>query len=307
MVDANVVLRQMESAGTRLNLVILDACRNNPFGGRGLRATAGGLAQMQAPEGTLISFATQPGNIAQDGSDGHSPYTKALAATIPRAGLDVFRAFNEVGLAVKRATGGAQQPWVSSSPIDGSFYFSGLPPGAAPDPPAVSSPRPSPPASAPKNESKQAALGAAPRLLAQFGAWGAYVGTHDGKKVCYAVAKPRSAEAAPARARREPTYLMITTRPADRIANEISLIAGYTFRGADAAGIEIGSASFEMYTEGSGAWIRSLSNEEAILNAMYGGKELVLRGVSAQGSRAVDRFSLAGVAQAVRRAAEECR
>jgi Caspase domain len=307
MVDANVVLRQMESAGTRLNLVILDACRNNPFGGRGLRATAGGLAQMQAPEGTLISFATQPGNIAQDGSDGHSPYTKALAATIPRAGLDVFRAFNEVGLAVKRATGGAQQPWVSSSPIDGSFYFSGLAPGAAPDPPAVSSPRPSPPASAPKNESKQAALGAAPRLLAQFGAWGAYVGTHDGKKVCYAVAKPRSAEAAPAMARREPTYLMITTRPADRIANEISLIAGYTFRGADAAGIEIGSASFEMYTEGSGAWIRSLSNEEAILNAMYGGKELVLRGVSAQGSRAVDRFSLAGVAQAVRRSAEECR
>jgi len=63
----------MESSGTRLNLVILDAWRNNPFGGRGLRASGGGLAQMQAPEGTLISYATQPGNVVQDGDDGHSP------------------------------------------------------------------------------------------------------------------------------------------------------------------------------------------------------------------------------------------
>ena len=122
MVDVNVVLRQMEAAGTRLNLVVLDACRNNPFGGRGLRATDGGLAQMRAPEGTLISFATQPGNVAMDG-DGNSPYTTALATTITKPGLDIFQTFNEVGLAVKRSTGGSQQPWVSSSPIDGNFYF----------------------------------------------------------------------------------------------------------------------------------------------------------------------------------------
>jgi hypothetical protein len=82
MVDVNLVLRQMQGSGTRLNMVILDACRNNPFGARGLRASDGGLAQMRAPEGTLISYATQPGNVAQDGADGHSPYTKALAATI---------------------------------------------------------------------------------------------------------------------------------------------------------------------------------------------------------------------------------
>jgi hypothetical protein len=123
MVDVNLVLRQMQGAGTRLNMVILDACRNNPFGGRGLRASGGGLAQMHAPEGTLISYATQPGNVAQDGAGGDSPYTKALATTIDRPGLDIFQTFNEVGLMVKRETGGAQQPWVSSSPIDGNFYF----------------------------------------------------------------------------------------------------------------------------------------------------------------------------------------
>ena len=101
-----------------------------PFGARGLRASDGGLAQMRAPEGTLISYATQPGNVAQDGTDGHSPYTKALAATIKQSGLDIFQTFNQVGLAVKRETGGSQQPWVSSSPIDGTFYF--VAPSASP-------------------------------------------------------------------------------------------------------------------------------------------------------------------------------
>jgi uncharacterized caspase-like protein len=164
MVDVNLVLRQMEGSGTKLNLVILDACRNNPFGGRGLRGTGGGLAQMQAPEGTLISYATQPGNVAQDGADGNSPYSKALAQTIRRGGLDIFGTFNSVGLAVKRSTGGSQQPWLSSSPIEGTFYFAGappdvpaiavtppastantLPPVAVPQPPAVAKlPTPAP-------------------------------------------------------------------------------------------------------------------------------------------------------------------
>jgi uncharacterized caspase-like protein len=127
MLDTNLVLRQMESAGTKLNIVILDACRNNPFGGRSLRSAGSGLATMQAPEGTLISFATQPGSVALDGSGGHSPFTQALAEAIRKPGLDVFRTFNQVGLAVAGITGGQQKPWVSLSPIKGEFYFSGAP------------------------------------------------------------------------------------------------------------------------------------------------------------------------------------
>jgi Caspase domain/YARHG domain len=125
MVDVALVLRQMDGSGTKLNLVILDACRNNPFGGRGLRSSDGGLAQIRAPEGTLLSYATQPGNVALDGDNGHSPYTRALADTMQKPGLDIFQTFNQVGLTVKRATGSSQQPWVSTSPIDGSFYFAG--------------------------------------------------------------------------------------------------------------------------------------------------------------------------------------
>jgi len=143
MVDVNLALRQMQGSGTRLNMVILDACRNNPFGARGLRSADGGLAQMRAPEGTLISYATQPGSVAMDGRDGHSPYTRALAVTVKQPGLDLFQTFNQVGLAVKRETGGSQQPWVSSSPIDGSFYF--VPPPQATGPQVALTPPPQQP------------------------------------------------------------------------------------------------------------------------------------------------------------------
>jgi tetratricopeptide (TPR) repeat protein len=134
MLDANLVLRQMADSGAKLNLVLLDACRNNPFGGRGFRAINSGLAEMQAPEGTLISFATKPGAVARDGNDGHSPYTEALANEMRRPGVDVFRAFNDVGLEVMKATGGEQQPWISISPIKGDFYFAGSSAGGSKDP-----------------------------------------------------------------------------------------------------------------------------------------------------------------------------
>jgi len=129
MLGTTLVMRQMEGAHTRLNLILLDACRNNPFGTHASRATSRGLAQMEAPEGTLVSFATQPGNVASDGENGDSPYTKALAQTVKKPGLGIFEVFNQVGLEVKKQTGGSQQPWLSSSPIAGNFFFS-IPPEA---------------------------------------------------------------------------------------------------------------------------------------------------------------------------------
>lgn len=121
------ILDQMEKSGTKINLLMLDACRDNPFRDRGVNSTTGGLAQVQAPPGTLISFATQPRSVSFDGDDGHSPYTRALAATMQRPGFGLFKTFNEVGLAVEKATHGQQLPWLSSSPIAGSFYFAGKP------------------------------------------------------------------------------------------------------------------------------------------------------------------------------------
>jgi TPR repeat protein len=124
MINAELVLKQMDGASTRLNILILDACRNNPFANLGTRGIASGLAQMKAPDGTMISFATQPGNVAVDGTGADGPYAAALSEAIRKPGLDIFHLFNQVGLSVKQATQGNQQPWVSSSPIDGEFYFS---------------------------------------------------------------------------------------------------------------------------------------------------------------------------------------
>jgi hypothetical protein len=151
MLNVALVLREMEGSGTKLNIVILDACRNNPFLARGLRGTDSGLAQIRGAEGTLISFATQPGNVAQDGDGRNSPFTQALAEMIHKPGLEVLQTFNQVGLKVMRATGGAQIPWTSSSPIDGSFYFTNADASAvaSAEPPAAS-PVPQPPPAAPR-------------------------------------------------------------------------------------------------------------------------------------------------------------
>ena len=76
-VDANLVLKQMEFAGNALNIVILDACRNNPLS-RGMRSATSGLAKMDAPIGSFIAYSTAPGEIAADGDGSNSPYTAAL-------------------------------------------------------------------------------------------------------------------------------------------------------------------------------------------------------------------------------------
>jgi Caspase domain/Sel1 repeat len=133
MTGLSAILDLLEKSGTRINLVLLDACRDNPFRDRGARLTTSGLAQMQAPLGTLISFATQPRSVSLDGDAGHSPYSRALAETMQRPGFGLFKTFNEVGLAVEKATNGRQLPWVSSSPISGNFYFAGKPAAPAPD------------------------------------------------------------------------------------------------------------------------------------------------------------------------------
>ena len=164
LISANLILRQMEAAQTKLNLVILDACRNNPLAGRGIRAGGGGLVALQSAPGTLISYSTQPGNVALDGTDGNSPYTTALAKTMRKPGLRIFDVFNEVGLLVLISSNGAQQPWQSSSPIKADFYFSGQTVSslAAPAPPVIL-PAPAPQKStAPVIPPKTAAIVAPP-------------------------------------------------------------------------------------------------------------------------------------------------
>ncbi len=120
-VSANAVLANMEYAKNRLNIVILDACRNNPYK-RGFRSAARGLAVMRATRGTLIAYATAPNDVAADGTGINSPYSIALATAMRTPGMPVERMFKQVRISVQRQTKGAQTPWESSS-LTGDFFF----------------------------------------------------------------------------------------------------------------------------------------------------------------------------------------
>lgn len=121
-VSANAVQGNMAFAGNRLNIIILDACRNNPFK-RSFRAAGRGLAEMNATKGTLIAYATAPGDVAADGGGANSPYTDALSRAMLTPGVTVERAFKQARNNVVAATNGNQVPWESSSLVGADFFF----------------------------------------------------------------------------------------------------------------------------------------------------------------------------------------
>jgi hypothetical protein len=119
--DVGRVLGKMEDAGNGLNIVILDACRDNPFA-RGFRSTRSGLARLDAPRGTLIAYATAPGSVAEDGDGRNGIYTRNLLAYMATPGLPVEQVFKSVRIGVIRDTNQKQVPWEASS-LTGDFYF----------------------------------------------------------------------------------------------------------------------------------------------------------------------------------------
>jgi len=121
----------MDAAKNPLNIVILDACRNNPFA-RSFRVSTSGLAQMDAPAGTFIAFATAPGSIASDGAGDNGIYTKHLLQHMRTPGLTIEHVFKQVRISVMAETKGEQVPWESSS-LRGDFAFRAGPhqPGVA--------------------------------------------------------------------------------------------------------------------------------------------------------------------------------
>lgn len=120
-VELGFVLAQMENAKNRLNIIILDACRNNPFA-RSFRSITRGLASIDAPSGTLIAYATAPGHVASDGDSKNGLFTQELLNAMRIPGLQVEQVFKHVRIAVQNKSGGKQVPWESSSLV-GDFYF----------------------------------------------------------------------------------------------------------------------------------------------------------------------------------------
>lgn len=132
-VDANFILSKMESAGNKLNILILDACRDNPFQ-RSFRSGARGLARMDAPRGSLVVYSTAPGKTAADGGGRNGIFTKHLIRAIRESKLEIAHLLRQVRKGVSTETRGAQVPWESSS-LMGDFYFSYDHPELPPAPP----------------------------------------------------------------------------------------------------------------------------------------------------------------------------
>lgn len=120
--DVNLILEKMETAKKGVNILIVDACRDDPFG-RSFRSSSRGLANMDAPQGTIIAFATSPGKVAADGEGRNSPYTKNLIKTMQIPNLPIEQVFKQVRRAVQQETKNQQTPWENTS-LSGDFYFS---------------------------------------------------------------------------------------------------------------------------------------------------------------------------------------
>lgn len=153
----------------------------------------------------------------------------------------------------------------------------------------------------------QAGQNAQPNLLGQFGDWGAYVSNNGGRKICYTLGKPASAQTVPPNRPRDPIYMFISTRPAENVRNEVSVILGYPHKPDTDATIEVGSAKFAMYTQNDGAWIKNAAEEPRLIDAMRKGSEVIVRGTSSRGTQTIDRYSLKGISQALDRVSQECR
>jgi invasion protein IalB len=186
---------------------------------------------------------------------------------------------------------------------------------SAPAASAPAKPKPKPEAapakpaapSAAKPATPPTAGGAQPKLLGQYGLWGAYTATPGGKKVCFVLAKPSASETNPPNRPRNPVYMFISTRPAEKVTNEVSLVIGYPFKPGTEASAQIGGTSFALYTQQDGAWIKNANEEAKMVDAMRGGDNAVIKGVSANGTQSTDTFSLKGVSQALDRATQECK
>lgn len=113
-VDIGALLEEVELAQPRVSLVVLDACRNNPFEKK-MRGAARGLTAVDAARGGLIAYATAPGSVAADGEGANGPYTEELVKAMSVPGLKVEEVFKRVTVEVEKRTGGQQTPWTSSS------------------------------------------------------------------------------------------------------------------------------------------------------------------------------------------------
>jgi invasion protein IalB len=151
---------------------------------------------------------------------------------------------------------------------------------------------------------KGSARGAKPVPVTTSGDWGVFT-TQGGKsKTCYVLAKPSAR--APAALKRDPAYVFISTRPAENVRNEVSIIMGFAMKAGGDARADIGGVTFELAPQGSNAWLRNLAEQDRFLDALRKGSKMTVRAASAKGNVTTDTYSLSGLSGALDRLGKEC-
>jgi Invasion associated locus B (IalB) protein len=146
-----------------------------------------------------------------------------------------------------------------------------------------------------------------PALLGLYGEWGAYTANPSGKKICFALAKPTSSTTSPPNRPRDPTYMFVSTRPAEKVRDEVSVIFGYGLKPNSDANIEVAGGGYAMYTQGDGGWVKNAAEEPKLVETMRKGQNLTVKGTSSKGTVSTDVYSLKGLSSALDKIAQECR
>jgi hypothetical protein len=150
-----------------------------------------------------------------------------------------------------------------------------------------------------------ASTGSSPSLVVQYGDWGVYVSQTPKTKICYALSQPKDRQ--PATLKRDPAYFFVSTRPGENVRNEISIVVGFTIKEGSDATLDIGGANFPFYTKNDGAWVRNAAEETKLIEAMRKSKDFSVKSTSLRGNPNTDRYSLAGIGQALDRVTQECK
>jgi Invasion associated locus B (IalB) protein len=191
--------------------------------------------------------------------------------------------------------------------IAGCVCFAG-PAFAQQQAPAAKSAAPKPAASKTTAVAPPSVPGAPePALIGQYDEWGAYTATPNGKKVCFALAKPVSGSTNPPNRPRDQAWIFISSRPGERVRDEVSVIFGYGLKASSDANIEISGGSYAMNTQGDGAWVKNPAEEPKLVETMRKGRDMTVKGTSAKGTVSTDVYSLKGLAQALDKVGQECR
>lgn len=145
---------------------------------------------------------------------------------------------------------------------------------------------------------------AKPALVGQFGDWGAFATPQTKARTCYALSQPKTR--APGHLNRDPAYIFVSHRPAEKVRNEVAIILGFDVNPDSKPTAEIGADAFELVGKGPHLWLRNAADEGKFIAAMRRGARLTVKAMSTRNNLTTDTYSLSGVSQALDRTAKEC-